>query len=188
MKQSWPTILLAALYSCAYLSMYLFSDLVLAKVVAIVVTVFLVLEVVIKGRNREIPGLACLSIGIATAYFSGSKGSAGSLAQYLVTALNITPAVASALVFCIRKTIHITVYGALVATFVLYFRPAKYWSAGLAWGAIHAALDELHQSFSAVRSASLVDFAIDGIGMFLGLLIVKKIFEREGEKSCITSS
>jgi VanZ family protein len=36
-------------------------------------------------------------------------------------------------------------------------------------GLIYGALDELHQSFIAGRTASLGDFLMDGVGLILGL-------------------
>lgn len=78
----------------------------------------------------------------------------------------------------IRKSAHFTEY------FVFYLllfrgirsgRPGWHWSwAFYAWfiAAAYSALDEIHQSFVASRTASVWDSLLDSVGAFFGLIVI----------------
>jgi VanZ family protein len=119
--------------------------------------------------------------------FTGSTDSfsSGHTVQYIAPVLRwLFPGVAEPtidlVVFLLRKAAHLTEYAVLA---VLWWRAlrrpvhaaSRDWSwraAGLALlvSALWAATDELHQSFTATRSASAWDVLLDTTGAGLGLL------------------
>ena len=82
----------------------------------------------------------------------------------------------------VRKSAHFTEY--FIFYLLLYRgirgqRPGWHWSwAFLAWfiAAAYAALDEIHQSFVASRTASPWDSLLDSVGAFFALLVLFLIF------------
>lgn len=76
-----------------------------------------------------------------------------------------------------RKLAHVTEYAVLaVLVFRALERPGRAATAvalgALAFCAVHASLDELHQSFVPSRGASPVDAALDTFGAALGLAVL----------------
>jgi VanZ family protein len=77
----------------------------------------------------------------------------------------------------LRKAAHVAEYAVLGA---LLGRALNTVSASWAWvawiaGTAYAASDELHQHFVPGRQASLLDLAIDAVGVGLGVLVVRLV-------------
>ena len=70
----------------------------------------------------------------------------------------------------LRKAAHMTEYAILGALLVRGLRELPAFAAGVAY----AVIDELHQMTVAGRTGSLLDVAIDSVGVLLGILIVRR--------------
>ncbi len=77
----------------------------------------------------------------------------------------------------IRKLAHFSIY-ALVGVWIMSFmstfniRLYKKWIISMLVGVTYAASDEFHQSFVPGRGPSIVDVAIDSLGVLTGILVV----------------
>ena len=71
----------------------------------------------------------------------------------------------------VRKLAHVAEYAILGA---LLLRAVRHEPAALALGSLYAATDELHQSFVAGRHGSPVDWAIDTLGVALGVAVLAR--------------
>ena len=77
--------------------------------------------------------------------------------------------------YLLRKTAHVTEYAILGA---LLYRAFEREAPALAAGIAYAATDELHQHFVRGRHASVVDVAIDAVGVTLGMVIWLRVVRR----------
>ena len=75
----------------------------------------------------------------------------------------------------LRKGAHLTEYAVLGG---LLYRALGREALALATGIAYAATDELHQYFVRGRHASLVDVAIDAVGLAAGMLLWLRLRER----------
>jgi len=75
----------------------------------------------------------------------------------------------------LRKGAHLTEYAVLGG---LLYRALSREALALATGIAYAATDELHQYFVRDRHASLVDVAIDAVGLAAGMLLWLRLRER----------
>jgi VanZ family protein len=75
----------------------------------------------------------------------------------------------------LRKGAHMTEYAILG---LLLVRAVGRELPAFAIGVAYAASDEIHQHFVAGRHASPVDVAIDGVGLMLGILLVRRVAAR----------
>ena len=83
----------------------------------------------------------------------------------------------------LRKLAHMAVFGALAATAWLGLRAQGFGSrAAIAGGAgialAYACVDELHQTRVPTRHGSLVDVAIDGVGIVLAAMVLRMLERR----------
>jgi VanZ family protein len=138
-------------------------------------------------RDRKQPWFSAwlvltLACGFLVVQYSGVEGAPGDFAARLASLLHISREAADFLVIAGRKTIHFTFYG-LFALFAVKAgesagadRKAAAWS-GIGLALIHAVFDEARQSYSAGRSASILDVCLDAAGMafFVYLLNRKAI-------------
>lgn len=122
------------------------------------------------------PYLIMMALGLPIAIYSGGSGSAKGWSSWFEQ-FGITPAQADAIIWILRKFIHVTYYGSLAWTAYRYALCEKKKLAtyalcvGIVWCACHAGFDELRQSVTPDRSGSIIDFGIDlsGALLFLGL-------------------
>lgn len=126
-----------------------------------------------------------VGIGILTAFFSGPPGGVGKFVRFLREVIGLSPELADAVNFFVRKGIHLGVYGllALCAGYVVWQavnRKSALWAGALAWGLGHAVLDETTQMSTTVRTGSLGDVVLDLTGMALALLLLGR-FIKKGE-------
>jgi VanZ family protein len=77
--------------------------------------------------------------------------------------------------YVLRKIAHVTEYAILGA---LLYRAFEREAPALAAGIAYAATDELHQHFVRGRHASVVDVAIDAVGVTLGMVIWLRVVRR----------
>ena len=77
--------------------------------------------------------------------------------------------------YLLRKIAHVTEYAILGA---LLYRAFEREAPALAAGIAYAATDELHQHFVRGRHASVVDVAIDAVGVTLGMVIWLRVVRR----------
>src|SRR4249919_2100820 len=77
--------------------------------------------------------------------------------------------------YVLRKIAHVTEYAILGA---LLYRAFEREAPALATGIAYAATDELHQHFVRGRHASVVDVAIDAVGVTLGMVIWLRVVRR----------
>jgi VanZ family protein len=77
--------------------------------------------------------------------------------------------------YILRKIAHVTEYAILGA---LLYRAFEREAPALAAGIAYAATDELHQHFVRGRHASVVDVAIDAVGVTLGMVIWLRVVRR----------
>lgn len=115
-----------------------------------------------------------IGLGVLTAFFSGPPGGVGKFVTFLREVLGLSPQVADAVNFLVRKGIHLGVYGslALCAGLVAWQalgRRSAMWVAGLGWGLGHAILDETTQATTTVRTGSVYDVLLDLAGMSIAL-------------------
>lgn len=186
---SLSTVAVAVLYFTAYLGCYTYQTSSILNAVTNILQVILIWQIVQEPSRNKLAGIVCVLIGLATAYFSGSNGSAGSLATYLMTTFHLSPQSAEVAVFVIRKSIHLTAYGMLAATFVIYWKPEKhFWTVGIFWPLVHAILDETKQTHIVNRTGSALDVGIDTIGAIIGLILVRTCVQREKIRQCLKSS
>jgi VanZ family protein len=78
-----------------------------------------------------------------------------------------------------KKTGHLCAYALLAALWWLAvrdrLRPRRAMLAGLAIAIGYAAIDEIHQAFTATRHPSLVDVGIDALGALIGTWLVVRL-------------
>jgi VanZ family protein len=84
----------------------------------------------------------------------------------------------------IRKCAHLTEYAILAALLCRALRQSRH-SGAFIIAAVYAALDEIHQSFVASRTASLGDVLIDCIGAIIGVFLFGALLRRRNRKSTI---
>jgi VanZ family protein len=77
--------------------------------------------------------------------------------------------------YVLRKIAHVTEYAILGA---LLYRAFEREAPALAAGIAYAATDELHQHFVRGRHASVVDVAIDAVGIAIGMVVWLRIEQR----------
>lgn len=120
-----------------------------------------------KRWNWPLVGL-CVLVALV-AYFSGPRGAASLMIQWVIRALSLTPSRALLFVLILRKVIHFTYYGlvALVATRVAVVgRASAKWAPlfGLSVALLFASFDERRQASEPSRTGSVVDVALDMTG------------------------
>jgi VanZ family protein len=71
----------------------------------------------------------------------------------------------------LRKLAHIAEYAILGA---LVYRAVRMEPAAIALASLYAATDEVHQAFVSGREGSLVDWAIDTVGVVAGVLLLSR--------------
>jgi VanZ family protein len=77
--------------------------------------------------------------------------------------------------YVLRKIAHVTEYAILGA---LLYRAFEREAPALAAGIAYAATDELHQHFVRGRHASVVDVAIDAVGVAIGMVVWLRVVRR----------
>ena len=77
--------------------------------------------------------------------------------------------------YVLRKIAHVTEYAILGA---LLYRAFEREAPALAAGIAYAATDELHQHFVRGRHASVVDVAIDAVGIAIGMVVWLRLEQR----------
>ncbi len=77
--------------------------------------------------------------------------------------------------YVLRKIAHVTEYAILGA---LLYRAFDREAPALAAGIAYAATDELHQHFVRGRHASVVDVAIDAVGVAIGMVVWLRLVRR----------
>lgn len=88
----------------------------------------------------------------------------------------------------IRKSAHFTEYFIFYLTLyrgIRAMRPGWHWSWAIsAWfiAAVYSALDEIHQSFVASRTASPLDSLLDSAGAFVAMLVLFLYFRLRARK------
>jgi len=115
----------------------------------------------------------------STDFFSASHTSSilGPVLRWLDPYL--TEAQAQLINFCIRKTAHFTEYAIFALLWLRAFRSGSLARWQFRWAlysflivSVYALLDEYHQSFTRLRSASVYDSFIDMSGGLVALLVV----------------
>jgi VanZ family protein len=96
----------------------------------------------------------------------------------VIFALSSIPSLSSGLGtwdLALRKLAHVTEYAVLGT---LLYRAVEREELALAAGIAYAASDELHQHFVEGRHGSVVDVAIDAVGVAIGMLVWLRLRER----------
>ena len=91
----------------------------------------------------------------------------------LIFALSSVPSLESGLAwdFPLRKAAHVGEYAVLGALLARAVQPPT----ALFLGIAYALSDELHQSFVPGRAASLIDVAIDSVGVAVGIVALRRV-------------
>jgi VanZ family protein len=128
-----------------------------------------------RRKRREISvSIACLLAALLIRA-SGSEGSADPMFAYF-QGLGLTLQQADAVVFCIRKFIHLGFYGALAGLFFWPMRQSAELNRAvllaLGWVSTHALFDEYRQTLSANRTGQWTDVLIDLVGAAIAIALI----------------
>lgn len=126
-----------------------------------------------ENVRRAVPWLlAATFCGLLISFFSGSRGGADPMVQFIQQVLGLTTETAESVVTATRKVLHFLFYG-LLARFAAIgaFRAGaslrQAATFAILWGCSHAVFDETRQFFSPGRTGSPWDVLLDVAGMIV---------------------
>lgn len=126
-----------------------------------------------SDRRRLWPLALALFLGVLVGYFSGDAGSAVPMRGWLSDWFS--PAIAEAIVWTVRKSVHVVFYGLMAFAF---YRAAKGHPRAAVLAAVfalsHGVFDEARQSFATTRFGTPVDILFDAAGVLIALAWAKR--------------
>lgn len=124
-------------------------------------------------RWRLVPLVIALAMGSLIGFVSGDAGDAAPMRGWLGGWF--TPAMAEAVLWTFRKTVHVVFYGLMALAF---YRAAKGHPRAAVLAAVfalsHGAFDEIRQSLTTSRYGTPVDLLFDSAGVLIALAWAKR--------------
>lgn len=143
-----------------------------------------------RDRQKRLlgPVFALMFLGWLVSFFSGSKGSADPMVEWLVRTFGLEPLVAENLIVAFRKGVHLCFYGVVAGAAYLMAlgngspKRIALW-AGMCTALVFGAFDELRQSALPDRVGSVWDVLLDLVGAATALILISAVSPTKRKKS-----